>query len=86
MKVANSFVGADGSVRPQKNPVFSEIPGKFVTFLGRTESSAPTLSSKFKHVSYLRLLKKLHPVSRMELFCYVVVLGSPKLTAMAEST
>lgn len=64
----------------------AKIFGKFGTSLGRTESSAPTLSSKFKHVSYLRLLKKLHPVFRMELFCYVVVLGSPKLTAMAEST
>ena len=36
------FVGADDSVRPQNAVVFTEIYGKFATFPGPTESSAPT--------------------------------------------
>ena len=36
------IVGADVSVRPQKNPPKQEISGEFDTSLGRTGSSAPT--------------------------------------------
>ena len=40
--IGKHSVGADASVRPQKNPPKQEISGEFDTSLGRTGSSAPT--------------------------------------------
>ncbi|CAH0539733.1 hypothetical protein [Oscillospiraceae bacterium] len=47
MRPSGRFVGADGSVRPQKNPIFTEERGEFETSSGRTGSSVPTGFLKF---------------------------------------
>ena len=38
-----SFVGADAHIGPAEHTIFTGIFGEFVTFIGPTESSAPTI-------------------------------------------